>query len=951
MQAFKKYCTVLLLVLVLTTQTISADQSQSGTIIKDNDSYELPSENRYSLHKDSLSKNVYAGETIIKELDLQLNYKDNNVIEITAPQTGSYYVAFNYTVDNENTLPTSLSLLVNGNQDYSELGNLIFESKWARADEKRIDRYGNEIVPSINKLAEAQRKYIQDGSYRQMEPLLVPLLEGKNSLDLTIIEGDILIHSIELVGSKDMEFNDISKDLSEEASGNQIITIEAETPNLQNESSIRPASSFNNNLFPYDVKNKVLNYLDGSSFKKAGQRVNYDFEVSETGYYTLDFRYLQDSKADFVVYTNIYIDGSIPSESFKDFSFSYNNKFSDTSVVDNENNKVVVYLEKGKHTLAIQITQDAIKSMIERTEDVMRDVQSLALQITNLVGSNPDKNRDVDLNDYIPNIEDLLISWADELDAISTEMKELVNTKKNIASLAQLKIAEAQLRSIASEPRKIHYRVNELSKGTNSIASALGTLLQEINNNALSIDRIFFKQDSAKLPKKAGIFAKAWDSIKRFGNSFTDEDYSVSNVNEENLQVWVNRPRQYIEILQTMIDETFTQETGIKVDLSIMPDQNKLILANASNTAPDVAMGINYALPFDLAIRGTLKDLNEFSDFGEVSSAFANQLHVPAMIGDSVYAMPETMNFYVMFYRNDILKSIAMDVPNVMDDVVNDLPKLHQRGLNFFYPTAGMAAMKIFAGTMPIVYQNGGNFYGETINRTGFDTEESIAGFQKLTDLFTIYNMPYDVPSFYQQFRDGSIPIGISDYGSYNLILNAAPEIANLWSVAPMPGYMDENGVVQRTSSGGAESTVMFSSTDKEQESWEFMKWWASKDTQVAFGTNLQTSYGEEYIWNTANLKAFAELPWVSAHKEVILDQSEWIDEVPRVLGTYMLEREVSNAFNSVVLDGVNLRKAIDLSTKRINRETKRKLEEFGFMKDNDILKEYYVPIFESEED
>ena len=103
MQAFKKYCTVLLLVLVLTTQTISADQSQSGTIIKDNDSYELPSENRYSLHKDSLSKNVYAGETIIKELDLQLNYKDNNVIEITAPQTGSYYVAFNYTVDNENT--------------------------------------------------------------------------------------------------------------------------------------------------------------------------------------------------------------------------------------------------------------------------------------------------------------------------------------------------------------------------------------------------------------------------------------------------------------------------------------------------------------------------------------------------------------------------------------------------------------------------------------------------------------------------------------------------------------------------------------------------------------------------------------------------------------------------------------------------------------------------------
>lgn len=951
MQALKKYCTVLILVFVLTTQTISADQTHTDKVINNNDSYELPSENRYSLYKDSLSKNVYSGEPIKKDLALQLNYKEKNVIEITAPQAASYYIALNYTVDNENTLPTSLSLLVNGEQAYSELGNLIFESKWSRVEEKRYDRYGNEIVPAVNKLVEAQRKYIQDGAYRQIEPLLVPLLEGENKIDLSVIEGDILIHSIELIGSKDMEFNHIPKDPSEAATGNQIITIEAENPNIQNASSIRPAPSFNNNLYPYDVKKKVLNHLDGNSFKKAGQSVNYDFEVSETGYYSLDFRYLQDSKADFVVYTNIYIDGLIPSESFRNFSFDYNNKFSDTTLVDKENKAVSVHLEKGKHSLTIQLTQDAIKPMIERTEDVMRDVQSLALQITNLVGNNPDKNRDVDLNDYIPDIEGQLVSWADELEAISTEMKELINTEKNIASLAQLKIAESQLRSIASEPRKIHYRVNELSKGTNSIASALGTLLQEINYNALNIDRIFIKQDSAKLPKKAGVFAKTWDSIKRFGYSFTDEDYSVSNVDEGSLQVWVNRPRQYIEILQTMIDETFTEETGIKVDLSIMPDQNKLILANASNTAPDVAMGINYALPFDLAIRGTLKDLHEFPDFKEVSSAFANQLHVPAMIGDSVYAMPETMNFYVMFYRNDILQSIGMDVPNVMDDVVNDLPKLHQRGLNFFYPTSGMAAMKIFAGTMPIVYQNGGNFYGETINRTGFDTEESIAGFQKLTDLFTIYNMPYDVPSFYQQFRDGSIPIGISDYGSYNLILNAAPEIANLWSVAPMPGYMDENGEVQRTSSGGAESTVMFSSTNKEQESWEFMKWWASKETQVAFGTNLQTSYGEEYIWNTANLEAFAQLPWVSAHKEVILDQSEWIDEVPRVLGTYMLEREVSNAFNSVVLDGVNLRKAIDLSTKRINRETKRKLEEFGFMKDNEILKEYYVPIYESEED
>ena len=34
----------------------------------------------------------------------------------------------------------------------------------------------------------------------------------------------------------------------------------------------------------------------------------------------------------------------------------------------------------------------------------------------------------------------------------------------------------------------------------------------------------------------------------------------------------------------------FTPETGIEVDLSIMPDVNKLVLANAAGTAPDAVI-------------------------------------------------------------------------------------------------------------------------------------------------------------------------------------------------------------------------------------------------------------------------------------------------------------------------------------------------------------------------
>lgn len=110
----------------------------------------------------------------------------------------------------------------------------------------------------------------------------------------------------------------------------------------------------------------------------------------------------------------------------------------------------------------------------------------------------------------------------------------------------------------------------------------------------------------------------------------------------------------------------------------------------------------------------------------------------------------------------------------------------------------------------------------------------------------------------------------------------------------------------------------------------------------------LQTTYGREYMWNTANLKAFAELPWSSSHKNVILEQSQWIAEVPRTLAGYMVEREVSRLYTSVVVDGENLRKSNDLSIKRINREVLRKLEDFGYISDGEWIMPYEMPDIDS---
>ena len=81
---------------------------------------------------------------------------------------------------------------------------------------------------------------------------------------------------------------------------------------------------------------------------------------------------------------------------------------------------------------------------------------------------------------------------------------------------------------------------------------------------------------SEKLPKNKNIFTKMWLGIVRFFTSFGEQAYSSTNTNPEHLQVSVNRSRQHLEIMQLLINEQFTPQTGIEVDLSLMPDQTKI---------------------------------------------------------------------------------------------------------------------------------------------------------------------------------------------------------------------------------------------------------------------------------------------------------------------------------------------------------------------------------------
>ncbi|MCR5100270.1 MAG: extracellular solute-binding protein [Butyrivibrio sp.] len=886
----------------------------------------------------------YEGAAQVADLSID----DTVELKINVPQDGLYLLQFNYLSYDESILPIELAMQVDGTYPFYECRNMELETTWQPDAEPSFDRYNNQVVTVPNKLIQWENQYLLDSSYRHSAPLKLQLSAGEHVIKISVNEGNFLLGGVSLVAP----YETPAYTSSTVATGSNLIELQGENFTLSNDSSIHGVAEYDTSLDPYEVTDTVLNTIDSDSFDTAGQMVSYEFEAPEEGDYYLALNYRQSEKTDFPVFVDVRIDGEIPNTEFEAYPLAYSTKYRVETLEDDDGNNLSVHLTKGTHTISYTISMNPICNVMEQIDVIMSGVNDLALEITKVAGTNSDKYRDLKLSRYIPGLEDQLYSYAEQLEQLEKDCLIYSDSDTTVAVMSSLIIAAKQLRSLADNPDEIPYRIGELSTSTNSVNHYLATAIDNLIANDLAIDRLYIYQEDAKLPGRPNIFASLSMNISRFIASYTEKAYSTSNTDPEHLQVWVNRSSQYIQIMQKMIDEYFTPETGIEVDISIMPDQYKLVLANSSGNAPDVATGINYTIPYELAVRGALVDMTQFGDFQDVAAPYEPGYFMTGTIGDSVYSMPETTNFWVLFYRTDIMDKLGLEVPQTMTDVIDMLPDLQMRGLNFYYPTAGMIQMRNFHGTTPLIMQNGGSlYYGTASQGTALGSEAAVEGFTELTELFTIYDLDVNIDNYYQHFRNGDLPIGIADYAAYNLLTNAAPELASSWEIALAPGTLQEDGTIDRSTCGCAESSVIFKSdSDREEKAWQFVKWWSSTEVQAEFGQTLQITYGDEYMWPTANMEALAQLPWDTDDKEVIMEFAKNVKDIARVPGTYLLEREMSNAFNDIVVNGSNEQTRIDEAVKNINREFDRKLEEFGFNdSEGNVIEEYEIPTYESE--
>ncbi|GIV64712.1 MAG: ABC transporter substrate-binding protein [Bellilinea sp.] len=860
---------------------------------------------------------------------------------VDLPQTGEYTLAIDAVVPEEVMfLPPEALIQIDGQAEHWRLIFPLFYQD--TADTFPVDRYGNETLIPQARLTRWSQVFLRDVSFSQPYPTVISLPAGQQRFRLSIHEAPVVIGSIYLIpATRYPGYVEYQRERQAAATTGVLIELEAEKPSYKNDTAIRPISRQNLEVTPYDPYRSRLNVIGGESWDQSGTTVYYEFTIPQDGWYNITLRAIQDYKNNFTVYRRILIDDRVLFAELNAVPFNYDPVWRNYTL--GGETPYQIYLTRGSHVLGIEATTAPYHDSIQRVRVGLRAIADIAFEIKRLTGNQIDIYKEWEIADYIPDIRERLLTLADQLRADQQTLLAVNQTPASPEVLAY-QMAIDNLMILAQDPNRIPVRMSRLSEGAGSAAQLLGSILPSLQSQPLAIDKIYIHSPDI-IPPEPSISAGAitLDWIQRFIASFRSDPYQSIGAAPDELEVWVNRPQQYVNLLQQLTDKYFTPQTGIKVKFSIMPNESKLVLACAAGTQPDIALGVSTNIPYELAIRNALYDLRQFPDFDRFIRIYAPGSLLSYIIDQSVYAIPETQDFWVTYYRKDVLERLGLPVPQTWDEVLEILPELQRYGMNYNTALSSGSGLKGYLVTAPYLLNHGASLYTQE-GLSGLGTDEAIRAIRFMAESFTIYGMPLTTSSFYESFRSGELPIGISNFETYLKLLTAAPEIDGLWDIALYPATVLPDGRQLRYATGSAQAAMMFANTDKATEGWTFLKWWMSTETQVMFQQELIMNYGLEYLWNPANLEAFRFTPIPSAHRDIILQQWQWLQEPVKLPGSYMQERELSNVWNRIVFDGANPRAAIDNAVTVINREIVRKMTEFGYIRNGERVRTFTIP-------
>lgn len=881
------------------------------------------------IQKERQSIRINCGGAELSGIGSKINYT------FSAEADGLYNIYFTYMPLEGTDLNPAIAVKIDGEYAVDGLENTEL-LRWFTNDGEgwSKDGQGNEFSSEQIEVRDWYTQALFDEDGIETEPYQVALTKGEHILEVEMLQEAIAVSEIIFATIEDeMTYETVKRQYKDEKTykGKDIV-IQGEDAILKSASSLTAKSdNISANVTPQNSKKNLINYIGGENWSKAGEILTWEFDVKESGMYSLHMHYKQSGVVNGRVFRWMKIDGVTPFEEAKDIAFQYDTAWKWQTFGDG-NEPYELYLEKGTHTLSLGVTISEMSDYYKRLSKIVDALGDEYLKIAMITGDTPDPARDYELFKQIPEMEEVFKGCLEKMSSLSKDMKQMSDS-----SSTQYVSTIKSMTRVLNQMLERKYLAHTYKTDFYNQYCSLSSLLYDMKQMPLSIDEIRITSPSgSKTVEKNGSFwatVKYW--IQSFFASFTTDYNNVSGDSEEaELKLWVNWGRDQTQVLNALIQESFTAKTGIKVN--VQTTDATVIQGILTNNAPDLALSIARSEPVNYAIRGAAYDLSQFEDFEQVIGRFNEGATIPYQYNGGTYALPDTQNFYIMYYRKDILDSIGVEVPNTWEEFIEATAIIQRNNMNVYLPytkltdaslvNTGVGGLNLYS---TLLTQNGIDVYTEELNRNNLDSSEAVEMFNWWTDMYTKYGLEAE-QDFYNRFRVGVTPLGIAPYTTYTTFTQTAPEIEDRWEIALIPGTEKADGSIERSSSGSGTGCIILNDSEHKKEAWEFLKWWTSADTQLRYSKNVESLLGAVGRIATSNVEAFSNYSWKTGDRDILKEQWSKVVEIPEVPGSYYLARAVDQAFWSTVNGSDNASEALLRWSSVANEEIERKIEEYS---------------------
>ncbi len=855
-------------------------------------------------------------------------------VNFEIPLSGEYRIGFSYKAIDEATSNLVFGIKIDGEYPFDNAGKLELPRMWSLGDEIRTDGLGNEFTPEILPYSEYTFNYLTDVTGWTVDEYTFNLSNGTHTMEIIPVEGEFEVQSVTFSEIEEVLPYSSQKIKGDKYSGNPII-IEGEDADVLSTYWLIPRSdSSSASVHPSSDSVNRINYIGGSTWKSAGESITWNVNVKKSGYYQVGFNYRQSAVINGNTYRMLTVDGKLPFSEAKEISFAYCTEWEGLNFADKKNKPYLIYLEKGMHELTLTATPGSMVDISMLLKNTVSSLGELYMEITKITGDTPDNYRDYALFEAIPDMQKNIEKCIGELKKASGYLGKIGGDEGSSYDSTIKSMQQVLTKMLDSKYTAHRYVTDYYSK-----YCSLASVLNEMREMPLEIDRIILSSPDNDIDfEEAGFFEQVWFSTKKFFASFGNDYNNISGIKEgeEHLTLWVNWGRDQAQVLNFLIQSSFTEEFKIPVDVKVV--NATIVQSVLSSNEPDIILQQPRSEPVNLAIRNVLLDLSQFENCDEVLERFQEGAETPYRYKDGLYGLPDTQTFFLMFYRTDIFESLGLTVPETWDDFISTAKLLARNNMDVWLPytqittvnqvNTGIGSLNLFSS---LLLQNNLSLYTEDGRSTTLTETNVIKTFEKWTDFYTKLKVPVTM-SFYNRFRVGTCPLGIEQYTNFTTLKAAAPEIEGLWAVSELPGTLDAYGNVNHATSGGGTACCILKAAEKrgnKENAWNFLQWWTREDTQLSYTNNLESVLGATGRVAVSNKNAFAQMSWDSEMKKDIIKAWENVNEIEEVPGSYYVTRSVDLSFWNVVNQNENPKDVLLKWGTEVDAEIERKWNQY----------------------